>query len=242
MACRSTPSAHTDSAVCLPFGMRCSSSSPHGGFIALNTLSDNPGAVRKGRRLGRGIGSSKGKTAGRGHKGQKARTGRTPRLGFEGGQTPMRFRVPKKGAYNPFSLHWEQIDLKRVAQWVAEKRLDASGVITMRHLRDSGAVFKRVNKSNGVKLMATGGKDLQTAVHLQVSQTTAAARAAVEAAGGSVTTVYYNKLGLKALMDPEWFVKKGRLLPNPARPPPKMEARFDVVGSLPPNVALPTAA
>lgn len=224
------------------FGSCASSFAAHSGYTALNTLSDNPGAVRKGRRVGRGIGSSKGKTAGRGHKGQKSRAGRSPRLGFEGGQTPMRFRVPKKGAYNPFTLHWELIELGRIEQWVQQGRLDPGQVITMRHLRDSGAVFKRVHNSNGVKLMGTGGRQLHTALHLQVSQATAQARAAVEACGGSVTTVYYNKLGFKALMDPQWFKKKGRLLPNPARPPPKMEARFDVIGSLPPDLSFPAAS
>lgn len=70
----------------------------------------------------------------------------------------------------------------------------------------------------------------------------ASARAAIEAAGGSVTTVYYNQLGLRALLRPDWFAAKGRLLPRPARPPPKLEARFDAVGQLPPNTALATAA
>lgn len=68
-----------------------------------------------------------------------------------------------------------------------------------------------------------------------MSQVSRAARAAVERAGGSVTTVYYNKLGLRALTRPEWFVKKGRLLPRSARPPPKLAAQFDMVGELPPN-------
>lgn len=75
---------------------------PPGGFLALNTLHDNPGSRHQKTRLGRGIGSGKGKTAGRGHKGQKARNGRGPRLGFEGGQTPLRLRIPKRGFTNVF--------------------------------------------------------------------------------------------------------------------------------------------
>ena len=74
---------------------------------------------------------------------------------------------------------------------------------------------------------------------LQVSQVSEEAKAAVEAAGGSVTTVYYNQLGLRALVRPDWFAGKGRLLPRPARPPPKLEARFDRVGELPPSTELP---
>lgn len=76
----------------------------------------------------------------------------------------------------------------------------------------------------------------------QVSQVAPSARAAVAAAGGSVTTVYYNQLGLRALLKPDWFAAKGRLLPRPARPPPKLEAQFDVVGELPPRTELPAAA
>jgi large subunit ribosomal protein L15 len=74
---------------------------------------------------------------------------------------------------------------------------------------------------------------------LQVSQVSDVAKAAVEAAGGSVTTVYYNQLGLRALIRPDWFAAKGRLLPCAARPPPKLEARFDRVGELPPSTEVP---
>lgn len=89
------------------------SSSPHGGMraysslLALNDLRDNPGARKQKTRKGRGIGSGKGKTAGRGHKGQKARG--TMKFGFEGGQTPLRRRLPKRGFKNPFSLTFQVI-------------------------------------------------------------------------------------------------------------------------------------
>lgn len=76
---------------------------------------------------------------------------------------------------------------------------------------------------------------------LQVSQASASARAAIEAAGGSVTTVYYNQLGLRALLQPDWFAAKGRLLPRPAGIPPKLEGRFDRRGDLPPSTDLPPA-
>ena len=84
-------------------GRALSSSAPTQGVqgaqhVALNTLADNEGATHQRRRVGRGIGSSKGKTAGRGHKGQKARSGGGPKLGFEGGQTPMRLRIPKRAS------------------------------------------------------------------------------------------------------------------------------------------------
>ena len=80
---------------------------PPGGFLDLSSLKDRPGARQNFKRLGRGIGSGKGKTAGRGHKGQKARAGRKPRIGFEGGQTPLRLTLPKRGFHNPFKMEFQ---------------------------------------------------------------------------------------------------------------------------------------
>lgn len=102
----------------------------------------------------------------------------------------------------------------------------------MKDLRDSGAVRRRIG--DGVKVLANGAEEFSTKVNLQVSAISTPAREAIEKAGGSVTTVYYNPLGLRALLQPEWFAKKGRLLPRAARPPPKLIGRFDVTGELPP--------
>lgn len=84
-----------------------------------------------------------------------------------------------------------------------------------------------------------GADTIQTPLHLQVSEASDSARKAVQAAGGSVTTVYYNQLGLRALLTPDWFAQKGRLLPRAARPPAKVGARYDEIGELPPRTALP---
>eukprot|EP00890_Picochlorum_soloecismus_P006168 jgi/Picsp_1/6552/NSC_03895-R1_protein len=197
-------------------------------YIALNTLRDNPGATQQRRRVGRGIGSSKGKTAGRGHKGQKARSGGGPKVGFEGGQTPMRLRVPKKGFRNRFSRTYDPLGLDRLAEWIEQNRLDPSRVITMKALRDSGAVRRKIR--DGVKLLAPSN-EFKWKVVVEVSQSSKAAREAIEKAGGKVTTVYYNKLGLRAHLLPDWFEKKGRLLPRPAKPPPKLADKFDQVGN-----------
>ena len=85
-----------------------------------------------------------------------------------------------------------------------------------------------------------GAKALKQPVHIQVSQASRKAKEAIEAAGGSMTTVYYNPLGLHALLKPEWFAKKGRLMPRAARPPPKLAPKFDQVGQLPVPSSLPT--
>ncbi|PRW50949.1 50S ribosomal L15 isoform B [Chlorella sorokiniana] len=209
-------------------------------FITLNALADNPGATHAPKRVGRGIGSGLGKTSGRGHKGQKARNGRKPRLGFEGGQTPLRLRVPLRGFHNPHGRWYRPLNLDTLQQWVLDGRLPKDRVITMKDLRDSNCVGRKMGW--GVRLLGRGAGRFSQPVHLQVSGVSDSARAAIEKAGGSVTTVYYNQLGLRALVKPDWFAAKGRQLPRPARPPPKLEGRFDQVGELPPRTEITAAA
>jgi len=111
-----------------------------------------------------------------------------------------------------------------------KQRLDSSKVITMKDLRDSGAV--RRNIRDGVKLLGEGAVTFDWKVNLEVSQASKSAREKVESNGGTVVTTYYNKLGLRALTMPEWFVKKGRPIPKAARPPPKLQDKFDKIGSI----------
>ncbi|KAH6831436.1 Ribosomal protein L18e/L15 superfamily protein [Perilla frutescens var. hirtella] len=198
-------------------------------LLALNDLRDNPGARKQKTRKGRGIGSGKGKTAGRGHKGQKARG--TMKFGFEGGQTPLRRRLPKRGFNNPFSLTFQPVGLGKIAKLINAGKIDSSELITMKTLKDSGAIGKQIE--DGVRLMGRGAEHIKWPIHLEVSRVTVRAKAAVEAAGGSVRRVYYNKLGFRALLKPEWFEKKGRLLPKAARPPPKLSGKVDSIGRLP---------
>lgn len=204
---------------------------PPGGFLALNTLHDNPGSRHQKTRLGRGIGSGKGKTAGRGHKGQKARNGRNPRLGFEGGQTPLRLRIPKRGFTNVFGHSFQEVNLGTIAEFVKQGRIDASQLITMKTLKDAGALGKKVK--DGVKLLGRGSEKLSLPLNIEVSRVSGRAKEALEAAGGSVMRVHYNQLGLRALLNPKWFEEKGRLLPQPARPTPKLQSRVDAIGRLP---------
>lgn len=199
-------------------------------LLALNDLRDNKGARKKKTRKGRGIGSGKGKTAGRGHKGQKARG--SHKLGFEGGQTPLRRLLPRRGFKNPFSLSFQPITLAKLAKYINAGRIDSSELITMKTLKDVGAIGKQIE--DGVKLLGgSGAKDIQWPIHVEVSRVTVPAKEAIEAAGGSVRRVHYNRLGLRALLKPEWFEKKGRLLPRAARPPPKLRPRVDSIGRLP---------
>jgi large subunit ribosomal protein L15 len=150
----------------------------------LNEIADNAGARDKFKRIGRGIGSGKGKTGGRGVKGQKARTG--VRLnGFEGGQLPIYRRLPKRGFVNPFRKEYAVLNLGTLDQAIEEGRLPADAPIDEAALKAAGVV-KTSSKLVGVRLLAKG--EIKRAVTLTVTGASAAAIAAVQAAGGSVTT------------------------------------------------------
>lgn len=151
--------------------------------MKLNELRDNPGARPKSKRLGRGIGSGKGKTSGKGVKGQKAREG-VALNGFEGGQLPIYRRLPKRGFVNIFRKEFAPVNLGALAKAIEAGRLDAAQPITEESLRAAGLV--RSGKVDGVRLLASGS--ISRAVTITVSGASAAAIAAVEAAGGSVTT------------------------------------------------------
>lgn len=183
------------------------------------------------KRVGRGIGSGKGKTCGRGHKGQKARSGGKPKIGFEGGQTPLRLRIPKRGFKNPSPRVYQILNLSKLQQWIEEGRIDPTCTITMKTLRDAGCVSKKI--LDGVKLLAVGSDEFSHNVKLEVSSVSQSAKEAIEKAGGHVTKVYYNKLGLRALLKPEALLKKDHFIPRPAQPPPYLRDRFDRLGEIP---------
>ena len=148
--------------------------------IKLNELRDNNGA-RKGRmRVGRGIGSGKGKTAGRGQKGQKARSG-VAINGFEGGQMPLHMRIPKRGFNNPNALKLAEVNLWRLQDAIDAGKLDAKSEIKGDALVAAG-VIRRVK--DGVRLLGTG--EIKAKLNLVVWSATAGAKKAIEAAGGSV--------------------------------------------------------
>ncbi|MBT4490353.1 MAG: 50S ribosomal protein L15 [Rhodospirillaceae bacterium] len=149
--------------------------------MKLNELRDNPGARHKSKRLGRGIGSGKGKTAGRGHKGQKSRSGVAIK-GFEGGQMPLYRRLPKRGFNNIFAKRYQVINLGRLQAAIDAGKLDAGKPIGVAELIASGMVRKA---RDGVRLLAQG--ELTAKVDITVAGASAAAVTAVQGAGGTVT-------------------------------------------------------
>jgi large subunit ribosomal protein L15 len=148
--------------------------------MRLNQISDNEGARRPRKRLGRGIGSGLGKTAGRGGKGQTARSGGA-KAGFEGGQMPIYRRLPKRGFNNPFPIEYNEINLGRIQQAVDAKKIDLGQPVTIDSLVKAGVVSK---PRNGLRLLGSG--ELKAKLAFEVHHASKGAIAAVEKAGGSV--------------------------------------------------------
>jgi large subunit ribosomal protein L15 len=151
--------------------------------MKLNELRDNPGSRPKSKRLGRGIGSGKGKTSGKGVKGQKAREG-VALNGFEGGQLPIYRRLPKRGFKNIFRTSFAPVNLGSLSKAIESGKLKADEKLTEENLRAAGLV-RGGKLAKGVRLLAKG--EIGRAIHITVTGASAAAVAAVEAAGGTVT-------------------------------------------------------
>ena len=148
--------------------------------MKLNDIRDNAGARKERIRVGRGIGSGKGKTAGRGQKGQKSRSGVAIK-GFEGGQMPLHMRLPKRGFNNPFGKDYAEVNLGQVQRLVDEGKLDSGATIDHAALKAAGVA--RGGK-NGVRLLGKG--TFSAKLIFKVAGASKGAVEAVEKAGGSV--------------------------------------------------------
>ncbi len=146
-------------------------------MLTLGNLSPKAGSTRQNKRLGRGPGSGHGKTAGRGHKGFKSRSGSGVKPGFEGGQMPLQRRLPKKGFTNIFRKEFELVSLTQLDTF------DKDTVVTIEALVEAGIV----KKNTLVKILANG--EITKAITVQVNKASATAQAKIEAAGGTLTIV-----------------------------------------------------
>lgn len=149
--------------------------------MKLNELSDNPGATPSRTRVGRGIGSGKGKTGGRGVKGQKSRSGVAIK-GYEGGQMPIYRRLPKRGFTNIFAKKLNIVSIARLEQAIEAKKLDAKKPITVEALVEAGVV-RRAN--DGVRVLGDG--DAKSKLNVEVAGASKSAVEKIEKAGGKVT-------------------------------------------------------
>ena len=149
--------------------------------MKLNEIRDNEGSTKNRMRVGRGIGSGKGKTGGRGVKGQKSRTGVSIK-GFEGGQMPLHRRLPKRGFNKPNAIELNEVNVGRIQQAVEAGKLDQGAPVTVEALVAAGVVSK---PRDGVKILGIG--ELKAKLSFQVAGASKSAVAAIEKAGGSVT-------------------------------------------------------
>ncbi|WP_425408837.1 50S ribosomal protein L15 [Hyphococcus sp.] len=150
--------------------------------MKLNELSDNKGARKERMRVGRGIGSGKGKTGGRGVKGQKSRSGVSGIRAYEGGQMPLYMRLPKRGFKKPNRLAYVEINIGRLQSAIDAGKIDAGKKIDAGMLVEAGVIRRA---KNGLRLLGTG--ELKAKIDIEVAHASAGAKAAVEKAGGAVS-------------------------------------------------------
>lgn len=146
--------------------------------MKLHELSPAPGSVKEAKRIGRGHGSGNGKTAGKGHKGQKARSGHGMQIGFEGGQMPLQRRVPKRGFNNIFATKYAIVNVSDL------EGFDADAVVDAKALQDKGLVKKIYD---GIKVLGNG--TISKAVTVKASAFSESAKAKIEAAGGKAEVI-----------------------------------------------------
>jgi large subunit ribosomal protein L15 len=151
--------------------------------LSLNNLSPTKGSTHKKKRVGRGPGSGLGKTAGRGHKGQKSRSGYSKKIGFEGGQMPLQRRLPKRGFTNIFKKKWIEISLAKL-----EGSFNAGDEITPEILHGKGLIKKAKHD-----LVILGNGEISKALKISAHRFTKTAREKIEKAGGSITEIVKHK-------------------------------------------------
>ena len=149
----------------------------------LSEIKDNKNATRNRKRLGRGIGSGTGKTSGKGHKGQKARSGVSIK-GFEGGQMPIHRRLPKRGFTNINRKPFTVLNFSRIENLINENKIDPKKIINSQTLLDLGVVKSLKSR---IKLLAKG--EIKTKINIEVSAASTSAKESVEKVGGSITII-----------------------------------------------------
>jgi large subunit ribosomal protein L15 len=157
----------------------------------LNNIKDNVGSNKNRKRIGRGIGSGTGKTSGKGHKGQKARSGVSIK-GFEGGQMPIHRRLPKRGFNNINKVSFVEINVNRLDKLIDEKIIDPNKTINNKVLMNIGLINSEKSR---VKLLANG--ELKNKINIEISAISSSAKDKVEKVGGSVLIKNNEKLSKK---------------------------------------------
>tara|TARA_A200000113_G_scaffold68115_1_gene59365 strand:- start:58 stop:558 length:501 start_codon:yes stop_codon:yes gene_type:complete len=158
--------------------------------MKLNEIKDNIGSTRSRKRIGRGIGSGTGKTSGKGHKGQKSRSGVSIK-GFEGGQMPIHRRLPKRGFTNINRINYTELNLQNIQKLIDGKKIDPKKTISYKTLLDLGLV-----KSKNAKIKLLGKGDIKVKIDIEVSAFSKSAKESVEKIGGTVIILDEKKVSL----------------------------------------------
>ena len=148
--------------------------------MKLNEIRDNEGSTKSRKRIGRGIGSGKGKTSGKGHKGQKSRSGVSIK-GFEGGQMPIHRRLPKRGFTSVNRINYTELNLDKIQKLIEIKKIDSKKIVNYKTFLDLGLV-----KSKKAKIKLLGKGEIKVKIDLEVSASSKSAKDSVEKLGGSV--------------------------------------------------------
>ncbi|OXC70655.1 ribosomal protein L15 [Cryptococcus neoformans] len=176
--------------------------------VHLSDLTPAKGSTKTDTRYGRGPGSQKGGTSGRGHKGQKARNGKGVRLGFEGGQTPLYRKIPKRGFINFTSKTYAPLSIATLQSWIAQSRISPDEPITVGTIVRSNAVHG-LSHLSGIKLLGDADPTLPLPpLKLELSRYSKSAAQTIINAGGEVKAVYHNNLSLRKEWYPEKFMDK----------------------------------
>jgi large subunit ribosomal protein L15 len=157
----------------------------------LNEIRDNNNATKEKKRIGRGIGSGTGKTSGKGHKGQKARSGVSIK-GFEGGQMPIHRRLPKRGFTNINRIPYIVLNFNRIENLINDKKIDPNKIINPQTFLDLGIIKSLKSK---IKLLAKG--EIKTKINIEVDAASTSAKNFVEKIGGSISIIENKKLAVK---------------------------------------------
>ncbi|WWC91603.1 ribosomal protein L15 [Kwoniella dendrophila CBS 6074] len=177
-------------------------------FTHLGDLQPAKGSTHADIRYGRGPGSQRGGTSGRGHKGQKARNGKGVRLGFEGGQTPLHRKVPKRGFNNFTSKQYAPLSLSTLQQFIFEGKINPDEPITINTIIRSNAVHG-LSKYQGIKLLGEPNFDLPLpSLNLNLSRYSKISAESIIQSGGKVTAIYHNNLSLRKEIFPDKFIGK----------------------------------
>ena len=160
--------------------------------MKLNQIKDNMGSTKNRKRIGRGIGSGTGKTSGKGHKGQKARSGVSIK-GFEGGQMPIHRRLPKRGFTNINRTNYTELNLGRIQKLIDSNKIDPKKIINYKTLLDLGLVSSNKNR---IKILAKG--EIKSKIDIEASAFSNSAKEIIEKAGGSIIVLDNKRIDKKA--------------------------------------------